>query len=116
MEKFLLILALLGSAHLGLRSIADGAKHLFGFGPPKPDRQAAIEPTPGTTATVMQEAPAKDWTLYDVPTFLRRGIALPPLNPVPSQATDAGVPGGPTPTDAPLIPETVETAAFEIIA
>jgi hypothetical protein len=47
MEKFLLILALLGSAHLGLRSIADGAKHLFGIGHPKPDRQPDIEPTSG---------------------------------------------------------------------
>jgi hypothetical protein len=116
MEKFLLILALLGSAHLGLRSIADGAKHLFGIGHPKPDRQPDIEPTSGATATVIQEAPAKDWTLYDVPTFLRRGISLPPLNPVPSQATDASAPGGPTPTDAPSLPETGESAAFEIIA
>lgn len=116
MEKFLLILALLGSAHLGLRSVLDAGKLLFGFGPPKTDQPNVVERPPGEAATIANEAPVKDWTQYDVPTFIRRGIVLPRLEPATPKATESGPPGGQSQIDVPSTPEAVEPAAFEIIA
>lgn len=91
MEKALLVAALIGTVHLVLVAVRR-VGHLA-----TPGRWTIDDPWPVTVSPVEKKPvdrnlPAllrkdveEDWGLYDVPTFIRRGIPMPVLEPVPAK-------------------------------
>jgi hypothetical protein len=80
MEKFLLILALFGSAQIAIRGLWKLVKLAF-LAVPKPTLCGAgrsdVRPIP------LRKEGGEDWSKYEIPTFIRRGMPMPQLEPVP---------------------------------
>ena len=89
MEKAVLVASLFGTVHLVLLAVSRFG-HLAFFG-----RHAKADPLPVGVAhyekkPVDRSLPAllrkdgeEDWSKYDIPTFIRRGIPMPKLDVVP---------------------------------
>lgn len=91
MEKALLVAALIGTVHLVLMAV----RH---FGALAASRRWTIDdPWPVTVCSVgsksvdrnlpalLRKEVEEDWSQYDVPTFIRRGIPMPVLEPLPAR-------------------------------
>jgi hypothetical protein len=86
MEKLLLVMALLGSAHLALGTLAKVGKRVVSFAK-KPRRSDVLRREvvcrdvvrmPASPIAVHKEG-EDDWSRYDKPTFIRRGSPMPKL-------------------------------------
>lgn len=78
MEKVLLIFALLRSAHLCVTAAVKAIK--LAFRRPAGAQEQVAMPPPSSDRPDRQEQQA--WVVYDTPTFIRRGIPMPTLEPV----------------------------------
>ena len=85
MEKFLLIMALFGSAQIALRGLWKLGKLAFALAVPKPTLCGAgrsdVRPIP------LRKEGGEDWSKYEIPTFIRRGMPMPQLEPVKTTKT-----------------------------
>ena len=86
MEKLLLVMALLGSAHLALGTLAKVGKRVVAFAKsPKHSSVLRREVVcrdvvrmPASPIAVHKEG-EDDWSRYDKPTYIRRGSPMPKL-------------------------------------
>lgn len=104
MEKVLLIMALLGSAHLAFRGMVKFGKLAFSFAAPKANIHPDTVRMPEVKPMAIRKDGEEDWSQYDIPAFIRRGIPMPKLEPVQAKS------------EAPAVPAAPDTAAFEIVA
>jgi hypothetical protein len=89
MEKVLLVASLFGTVHLFL--LAVGRFGHLAFSPPmtKPKYWSGAVRVPewdrsdSASSLASQKDGDEDWSKYDVPTFIRRGIPMPKLEVVP---------------------------------
>lgn len=117
MEKVLLVMALLGSAHLAFRGMGKIGKLVFAFAVPKPDTFAGVVRLPDARPIPVRKDGEEDWSKYDIPAFIRRGIPMPTLEPM-QQAKEAKARKrqGKKKSEAPATPAASDSAAFEIVA
>lgn len=116
MEKILLVLALLGSAHLAFRGMGKIGKLLFRFAAPKGNTIPGVVRMPDAKPMAVREDGAEDWSQYDIPAFLRCGIEMPKLEPVQAKATKTRKRRSKPKSEAPVVPAGSGSAAFEIVA
>jgi hypothetical protein len=109
MEKLLLVMALLGSVHLAFRGLGKVVKLVFAFAMPKPAH-------PSMRPMAVRKDGEEDWSKYDIPAFIRRGIPMPKLEPIPVKTAKTRKRRSKAKSDAPVTPVASDTAAFEIVA
>lgn len=114
MEKVLLVMALLGSAHLAFRGMGKIGKLVFAFAAPKPDTFAGVVRLPDARSLPVRKDGEEDWSKYDIPAFIRRGIPMPMLE--QAKAAKARKRQGKKKSEAPATPAASDSAAFEIVA
>ena len=88
MEKLLLVMALLGSAHLAFRGLVKAGKLVFALAMPKPAHPGTVR-APDVRPMAVRKDGEEDWSKYDIPAFIRRGIPMPKLKIVESGALNA---------------------------
>jgi len=114
MEKFLLILALFGSAQIALRGLWKLVKLAFALAVPKPTLCGAgrsdVRPIP------LRKEGGEDWSRYEIPTFIRRGMPMPQLEPIPAKTTKSRKRRSKAKAEVSVTPATSNTAAFEVVA
>ena len=88
MEKVLLVMALLGSVYLALRGLVKVGRLLMAFLMPKaiPILPSAVRNL-DTTGMAVPNDEVEDWSKYEVPAFIRRGIPMPVLEPASAKPT-----------------------------
>ncbi|MBU9211685.1 hypothetical protein [Burkholderia multivorans] len=116
MEKVLLVMALLGSAHLAFLGMSKIGKLVFSFAKPRPDIRLGTVRMPDATSMAIRKDGEEDWSKYDVPAFIRRGIPMPKLEPVQAKTAKTRKRRSKAKSDAPVTPVASDTAAFEIVA
>ena len=91
MEKALLVASLFGTVHLVLLALSRfGCVTLFGHKPrantmPVGFGQHEKKPVDRSLPALLRKDGEEDWSKYDIPTFLRRGIPMPKLEVVPAK-------------------------------
>ncbi len=91
MEKALLVASLFGTVHLFLLALSRfGIVAIFGHKPranPLPVGVGQhVKKTVGRSLpALLRKDGEEDWSKYDIPTFLRRGIPMPKLEVVPAK-------------------------------
>jgi hypothetical protein len=91
MEKALLVASLFGTVHLVLLALSRfGYVALFGHKPsanplPVSFGQHEKKPVDRSLPALLRKDGEEDWSKYDIPTFLRRGIPMPKLEVVPAK-------------------------------
>ena len=88
MEKAVLVASLFGTVHLVLLAVSRcGHLALFGRAKahPLPVGVAQYEkkPVDRSLPALLRKDGEEDWSKYDIPTFIRRGIPMPKLEVVP---------------------------------
>lgn len=99
MEEFLLIMALFGSAQVALRGLWKLGKLAFALAVPKPKPTLCGAGRSDVRPMAVRKDGEEDWSKYDIPAFVRRGIPMPKLEPIPAKTTKSRKP-----------------AAFEVVA
>ena len=90
MEKALLVASLFGTVHLVLLAVSRFG-HLAFFGRarthplPAGVGQHEKKPVDRSLPALLRKDGEEDWSKYDIPTFLRRGIPMPKLEVVPTK-------------------------------
>lgn len=91
MEKALLVASLFGTVHLVLLALGRfGYVALFGHRPsanplPVGVGQHVKKTVDRSLPALLRKDGEEDWSKYDIPTFLRRGIPMPKLEVVPAK-------------------------------
>ena len=91
MEKALLVASLFGTVHLVLLALSRfGYVALFGHKSsanplPVSFGQHEKKPVDRSLPALLRKDGEEDWSKYDIPTFLRRGIPMPKLEVVPAK-------------------------------
>jgi hypothetical protein len=91
MEKALLVASLFGTVHLVLLALSRfGNVAIFGHKPranplPVGVGQHEKKPVDRSLPALLRKDGEEDWSKYDIPTFLRRGIPMPKLEVVPAK-------------------------------
>ena len=116
MEKFLLVMALLGSAHLAYQGMGKIGKLVFALAVPKANAFPGVVRMPDAAPTAVRKDGAEDWSSYDIPAFIRRGIDMPKLEPVQIKATKTRKRRSTPKPETPVAPAVSDSAAFEIVA
>lgn len=116
MEKFLLVMALAGSAHLAFRGVGKIGKLLFAFTLPKADTFPGVVRMPDTRPMAVRKDGEEDWSRYDIPAFIRRGIPMPTLETMPAKETKTRKRRSKPKSEAPVVPAGSDSATFEIVA
>lgn len=88
MEKFILVFALLGSVHLAFLVMSKLGNLMFSFAKPRPNIPDTVR-TPDATSMATSKDGEEDWSKYDIPAFIRRGIPMPKLEPVQAKSDAA---------------------------
>ena len=86
MEEFLLVMALFGSAQIALRGLVKAGKLVFALAMPKPAHPGTVR-APDVRPMAVRKDGEEDWSRYEIPTFIRRGMPMPQLEPVPVKTT-----------------------------
>ncbi len=115
MEKLLLVMALLGSAHLAFRGLGKAGKLVFAFAMPKPVPPGTVRASDVRPMAIRKDG-EEDWSKYDIPAFIRRGIPMPKLEPVPVKSTKTRKRRSKAKAEVSAAPATSNTAAFEVVA
>jgi hypothetical protein len=117
MEKALLVMALLGSVYFALRGVIKVGGFLMAFLMPK---TVTVRPSvvrmPDTRGLVVRKDEEEDWSKYDVPAFIRRGIPMPELEPVNAKPTKTRKRRSKAKSDGKSITTAPESPAFELVA
>lgn len=116
MEKILLVMALLGSAHLAFRGMGKVGKLVFAFAVPKADIFPSIVRMPDVRPMAVRKDGEDDWSKYDIPAFIRRGIPMPTLEPMPAKETKTRKRRSKVKAESAATPASSETATFEVVA
>jgi len=116
MEKVLLVMALLGSAHLAFRAMGKVGKLLFAFAMPKADTYPSVVRMPDVRPMAVRKDGEDDWSKYDTPAFIRRGIPMPPLEPMPAKETKTRKRRSKATAESAATPASSDTATFEVVA
>ncbi len=116
MEKILLVMALLGSAHLAFRGMGKVGKLVFAFAVPKADTFPSIVRMPDVRPMAVRKDGEDDWSKYDIPAFIRRGIPMPTLEPVPAKPTKARKHRRKATAESDATPPSTDAANFEVLA
>jgi hypothetical protein len=116
MEKILLVMALMGSAHLAFLGILKLGKLVFSCVNPRPDIRLGTARMPDNTSMAIRKDGEKDWSKYDVPAFIRRGISMPKLEPVQAKTAKTRKRRNKTKSDVSTTPAASDVHAFEIVA
>ena len=106
-EKALLVLALLGTVHL----VSLGVRLVFSFREREPEIRLDTVIPDATSMAIRNDG--EDWSKYEGPTFIRRGIPMPKLEPVPKKPMNRK---RRSKANAPVKPVASDAAAFEIVA
>ena len=90
MEKVLLVASIVGSIHLFLQALRRFANQslmdLNGHAGTLPaDSAQTAKPDVRLLPAPLRKDGEEDWSTYDIPTFLRRGIPMPKLEVVPAK-------------------------------
>ncbi|MFZ5531114.1 MAG: hypothetical protein ACOY4U_08730 [Pseudomonadota bacterium] len=115
MEKLLLVMALLGSAHLAFRGLGKAGKLVFALAMPKPVPPGTVRASDVRPMAIRKDG-EEDWSRYDIPTFIRRGIPMPKLEPISAKSTKTRKRRSKAKAEASAAPATSNTAAFEVVA
>jgi hypothetical protein len=118
MEKVLLVMALLGSVYLALRGLVKVGRLLMALLMPKaiPVLPSAVRML-DTTGMAVRKDEEEDWSKYEVPAFIRRGIPMPVLEPASANPTKTRKRRSKTKPDGkPVTDATPESPAFEFVA
>lgn len=115
MEKLLLVMALLGSAHLAFRGLGKAGRLVFAFAMPKSALPGIVR-LPDMRPMAVRKDGEEDWSKYDIPAFIRRGIPMPKLEPIRVKATKARKRRGKAKAEDSVTQATSDTAAFEVVA
>lgn len=113
MEKLLLVMALLGSAHLAFRGLVKAVKLVFALA--KPAHPGTVRASDVRPMAVRKDG-EEDWSKYDIPAFIRRGIPMPKLEPIPAKTTKSRKRRSKAKAEVSVTPATSNTAAFEVVA
>lgn len=116
MEKVLLVMALLGSAHLAFRGVGKVGKLVIAFAAPKAGTVSSIVRMPEVRPMAVRMDGEEDWSKYDIPAFIRRGIPMPTLEPMPAKETKTRKRRSKVKTEDAATPASSDTATFEVVA
>ena len=116
MEKVLLVMALLGSAHLAFRGMGKVGKLLFAFAMPKADTYPSVVRMPEVRPMAVRKDGEDDWSKYDIPAFIRRGISMPTLEPMPAKEVKTRKRRSKVKAESAATPASSDTATFEVVA
>lgn len=116
MEKVLLVMALLGSAHLAFRGVGKVGKLVIAFAAPKAGAVSSVVRMPEVRPMAVRLDGEEDWSKYDIPAFIRRGIPMPTLETMPAKETKTRKRRSKPKSEAPVVPAGSDSAAFEIVA
>jgi hypothetical protein len=115
MEKLLLIFALLGSAHLAFRGLIKVGKMAFARVMPSPNPLPSAVRMPEARPMAIRKDGDEDWSKYDIPAFIRRGIPMPTLEPAQAKTIKTRKRRSKAKAEVSVTPAT-NTAAFEVVA
>ncbi len=116
MEKVLLVMALLGSAHLAFRGVGKVGKLVIALAAPKAGATSHVVRMPEVRPMAVHKDGEEDWSKYDVPAFIRRGIPMPTLEPMPAKETKTRKRRSKAKAESAVTPASSETATFEVVA
>jgi len=111
MEKLLLVMALFGSAQIALRGLWKLGKLAFALAMPKPAHPGTVR-APDVRPMAVRKDGEEDWSAYDVPAYIRRGIPMPELEPVQAKTRKRR---SKAKSDVSITPGSSDVPAFEII-
>ncbi|MBA3031613.1 MAG: hypothetical protein KKF85_16620 [Gammaproteobacteria bacterium] len=118
MEKVLLVMALLGSVYLALRGLVKVGRLLMALLMPKaiPILPSAVRKL-DTTGMAVPNDEVEDWSKYEVPAFIRRGIPMPVLEPASAKPTKTRKRRSKAKSNGKAVTDvTPESPAFEFVA
>ncbi|HMZ76588.1 MAG TPA: hypothetical protein PKX01_10440 [Rhodocyclaceae bacterium] len=116
MEKVLLVMALLGSAHLAFRGVGKVGKLVIAFAAPKSGAVSSVVRMPEVRPMAVRMDGEEDWSKYDIPAFIRRGIPMPTLEPMPAKETKTRKRRSKVKAEGAATPASSDTATFEVVA
>ena len=116
MEKVRLVMALLGSAHLAFRGVGKVGKLVIAFAAPKAGAVSSVVRMPEVRPMAVRMDGEEDWSKYDIPAFIRRGIPMPTLEPMPAKPTKARKHRRKATAESDATPPSTDAANFEVLA